>query len=223
MDAIAKFLSYGYGSGYGYGDGSGNGFGDGYGDGDGSGDGSGYGYGDGSGYGSGDGDGDGDGSGYGSGYGSGIKSFNSMPIYSIDGVPTIIYSVKRNIAKSAILQDDLTLLPCYVAKIENSFAHGETIKQAVCDAQSKAFASMPLSDRITRFVNKFRLDVKYYASEFFEWHGVLTGSCKMGREQFCKERGIGMTDQMTVSEFIGYTINSYGGDAIKTLREKYEF
>lgn len=90
---------------YGYGSGSGYGYGDGYGYG------SGYGYGGGYGYGSGDGSGD----------GSGIKSFNGEQIYRIEGVNTLIHSVRGNIAHGAILNGDLTLTPCYIVKQDGFF------------------------------------------------------------------------------------------------------
>ena len=144
---ISRGYGYGYGygsgSGYGYGDGHGSGSGYGHGNGDGDGDGYGYGsgYGDGSGYGSGygygDGHGNGDGSGYGYGYGYGILNYNGHKVYMIDSVPTLIYSVHSNYAKGAILKDDLTLQPCFIAKVGNSFAHAETLKKAFADATGK--------------------------------------------------------------------------------------
>lgn len=111
----------GYGDGYGYdsgnGDGDGDGYGSGYGSGSGYGDGSGYGSGNGSGYG--DGYGNGDGSGNGSGYG--IKSFNGEKVYRIDGVNTIIHSVRGNTAHGEIVNDDLTLTQCYIVKQDGFF------------------------------------------------------------------------------------------------------
>ena len=113
-DRIKTFLSLSSGSG------SGSGSGDGSGDGDGYGDGSGYGDGYGSGDGSGDGDGDGD----------GVKEINGDTVYIVDDVPTIIKSVRANIAQGFILQRDLTLKPCYIVKEQNKFAHGSTLHDA---------------------------------------------------------------------------------------------
>ena len=73
----------------------------------------GYGYDDGSGSGS------GYGYGYGSGYGSGydtIKSINGKKIHCIDGQPTILNSIHKDVARGAILQVDFTLKPCYIVK-----------------------------------------------------------------------------------------------------------
>ena len=224
---IEKFLSVSYGdgsgsgSGSGSGDGSDSGSGSGYGDGSGSG--SGSGYGDGSGSGSGSGSGYGDGSGYGSGDGSGygIKSINGQLIYVIDSTPTIIESAVSNYAKGFVLLYDLTLKPCYIAKVGDYFAHGATLKQAFEDATSKYSKNTPLEDRINLFLEHFKIDKTYLAIEFFKWHNTLTGSCEFGRRNFCQERGIDIDkDYLTITDFIRLTENSYGSEVIKLLKEK---
>ena len=223
-EAIKRFVTVdefpsgsGYGSGYGYGDGSG--YGSGYGDGSGSG----YGYGDGSGYGSGYGDGSGYGSGsgygYGYGYGKNIEYINGQKVYQIDDVPTLIDSAHGNYAKGHILIDDLTTEPCFIAKQGNFFAHGETLKQALADAMEKFTTSQPIEQRIAQFNSKYPdRNVKIPASELFSWHHILTGSCLMGRQQWCQQHGIDyVNDFFTVNEFISLTRNAYGGDIIKQL------
>ena len=228
---IRKFLSISYGYGYGSGDGSGYGsdYGDGYGDGYGSGDGYGYGYGDsygdGYGYGSGDGSGDGYGYGYGSGSGdgSGISEFNGQKVWNIDGVQTIIDSVHDTYAKGSILSRDFTLTPCFIVKAGNCFAHGETLRKAFNDAMAKALKKMPLDERISMFKEQFPdPGVKIHASQLYEWHNTLTGSCEMGRKRFARDHGIDIdTDSLTVREFITLTKDSYGSDAIKELAKAY--
>lgn len=116
-EKIKEFLNISPDSGFGYGSGSGSGFGYGSGYGDGYGSGSGFGFG--SGYGS----DSGDGFGYGDGDGSGLKSFNGNKIYLVDGVNTIVKSIKGNIAKGYILDKDFTINKCYIAKGQNKFAH----------------------------------------------------------------------------------------------------
>ena len=139
----------------------------------------------------------------------------------IDNTPTIIESVVSNYAKGCILSDDLTFNPCYIAKVGDYFAHGETLKQAFEDATSKYSENMPLEDRINLFVEHFKTDKPYLALEFFKWHNILTGSCEFGRRNFCQERGIDIDkDYLTISDFIRLTENSYGSDAIKLLKEK---
>ena len=243
-ELIKSFLTIGYGDGYG----DGSGYGSGYGSGDGSGSGSGYGSGDGSGYGSGDGYGYGDGSGYGDGYahgdgcgsgsgsgsgygyGSGygdllsIKKVGDDNIYDIDGVPTAIDNIKGNIAKGRVLQADMTWEPCYIVRIGNSFAHGETIHDAQRDAQQKHMKSAPIEERLNMFKDRFPdFDEPVPAKDLFDWHNTLTGSCMMGRKQWCKDHGINVdADTFTVKEFIELTKDSYGGETIRKLIGLYK-
>ena len=214
---IKEFLAArsGYGSGYGDGDGDGSGYGDGdgsgYGYGDGDGSGSGYGDGDGSGYGSGSGYGygDGDGSGY------GIKKYDGEDVHMIDGVQTIITAVHGNIAKGFILQGDLTLTPCFIAKVEDCFAHGETVRQAVTDARDKAFEDMPQEERITAFLDAIKPNTEYPVMTMYDWHHRLTGSCEAGRKAFAKDHGIDLSADMTREAFFELTKDAYGGSVIR--------
>ena len=219
-DRIKRFLeiSYGSGSGYGDGDGSGSGSGSGYG----SGSGSGSGYGDGDGDGPGYGYGSGPGYGYGSGYG--LKTLNGHKVYMIDDVATLIYGVHGNMATGVIVQGDLTLKPCYIAKVGDYFAHGDTAHHAAQDANSKYLQNMPEEERINAFIEAHpNKSEKYEASDLFEWHNTLTGSCRMGRENFCNEQGINIEeDSFTIEEFVKLTKDSYGGDIIKQILEAYE-
>ena len=236
-DKIKAFLpvnsgdGYGYGSGYGYGYGDGSGSGYGYGSGDGygygSGSGSGYGSGDGYGYGYGYGDGSGsgygDGSGSGSGYGSGIKRFNRKPVYRIDGVNTLIRSVRGNIAHGAIVNNDLTTTPCYIVKQDNFFAHGETLREAMEALREKLFEDMPEDERIDAFLRETDREKTYPTQYFYDWHHRLTGSCDMGRKQFARENGVDLEHgMMTLTEFLELTKNAYGGDVIRKTISKMQ-
>lgn len=147
---IEKFLNidheciaeYNYGIGYGkdYGSGYGNACGWGSVDGDGSGCGysSGMGYSDQSGNGKGSmytcGTCDEDCSGLGCGeqyYDINIKTYNGQQVYFIDRVLTLIDSIQDNVAKGFIINSDKTTTPCYIVRIGNKFAHGETYTDAM--------------------------------------------------------------------------------------------
>ena len=204
-EKVKAFLSVSSGSGDGYGFGSGFGSGDGYGDGDGSGFGS------------------GSGSGYGSGYGDGIRSFNSEPVYTIDGVPTILRHVRGNVAHSVILNRDLTTTTCYVAKQDNIFAHGATLAKAMDALRDKLFEDMPVEERIAAFLEETEDGRAYPAQYFYDWHHRLTGSCDMGRRQFARDHGIDVdSDTMTLREFLALTKDAYGGSVIRKAMEKLE-
>jgi hypothetical protein len=214
---------YGYGYGYGYGSGSGDGYGDGYGDGSGDGSGDGYGDGSGDGYGDGSGDGYGDGYGSGSGDGSGVKNFNGKAVYQIDGVNTLIRSVRGNTAHGAILNGDLTLTPCYIVKQDNLFAHGETLRGAMEDLRDKLFEDMPEDERIDAFLRETDNEKPYPTQYFYDWHHRLTGSCDMGRKQFAKDHGVDLEHgMMTLAEFLELTKDAYGGDVIRKVIYRME-
>lgn len=200
---ILDFVKVQTGNGFGNGCGCGNGFGNGFGCGNG--------------YGGGYGDG------LGNGNGGGIKGFNGLKVVKVDGLKTIITSVHKGIAKGFILQADMTLKPCYVAKGNNMFAHGNTINEAVISLENKVFANLDVEERILAFKEAFKPDIKYSNKDFYEWHGRLTGSCEMGRNQFAENHNIDIEHgKMTVKEFCNLTENSYGSEIVKMITESYK-
>lgn len=205
---IIEWLSgIGYGSGNGNGSGNGSGSGDGYG--------SGYGNGDGSGYGDGDGSGD----------EVQLKLYENNRVFYIDKVPTIILQIHGNYAKGyTINTDNYQKSECFVAKdnATGKFAHGATLHEAAEALRDKIFNDMSEEDRINAFCKEFEHDKKYKGQVFFDWHHRLTGSCLFGRNQFVKEQGLSLDDEFTVDEFIDICINSYGGETIRQLKEKWE-
>lgn len=227
---IKKFLAVGYGDGCGVGSDNrydpdyngGCGFfgGDGSGRGNGSGHGNrnGAGYGNGSGYDSGGTSGEDDGDGY------GIKSYNGHEVYIIDNLQTIIYSIRGNIAKGATINEDLTITDCYIAKYEDYFAHGNTAKQAMLDAQAKAYQNKPIEERIDHVVGKYPdVDVPIEHSVLFSLHSFLTGSCLFGRQEFAKSHSLDPEHgTMTMREFISLTKDTFGGDNIRQLADAYK-
>ena len=194
-------------------DGNGNGSGNGDGDGNGNGDGDGNGYGFGNGYGDGRGDGDG---------GGGVKEINGHAVYVIDNTRTIITSIHGNVAQGFILEHNTKLVPCYIAKDNNHFAHGKTLREAFTSLQEKLYDDSTEEERIQAFKRKFpSYDTKYSNQDLFVYHHVLTGSCRMGRESFANSRGISLSDETTVREFVQLTKDAYGGDIIKKLPKAY--
>lgn len=233
---IKAFLSatscHGDGYGYSYRDGCGSCLGDGYGCGDGEGYGDGYVYGagpcDGCGYGCGAGGCYGDGYGCGAGpcdgfySGKGVKELNGENVHLVDGLQTIIKSVHGNIAQGFILKSDLTLRPCYIVKENNKFAHGDTLHDAFTSLQEKLYDDSTEEERIEAFVKKFPdYDTPYPNRDLFAYHHVLTGSCRMGRESFCKDKGINLDGSTTVRDFVSLTKDSYGSETIRMLPQAY--
>ena len=167
------------------------------------------------------GSGSGDGDGYGDGYG--IEKINGREVYQIDDTPTLIDSVHGNYAKGSILNSDLTLAPCYIAKCGDYFAHGDTLRQAQEDARRKYEQNLPTEERIRLFMEAYAgLETEVPHKDLFRWHNTLTGSCEMGRREWCKNHGLDPENgKMSVRRFIELTKNSYGGDIIKQLMEAY--
>ncbi len=224
----------------GHGDCDGNGCGYGCGDGFGGYDGSGYGNGSGSGHGGSSGSGNGSGYrwyrddfcdghgnfygyGYGRGIGDGIAVFFGKPVHDVDGVQTIITAVNAGFAKGYVLNSDLTMTPCYIAKGGGRFAHGATLNKAVAALQGKLFEDMPEEKRIAAFIEAHPdKNAKIPARDLWVWHNRLTGSCEMGRNQFAADRGIDIDkDEFTPLEFCEMCKGSYGGDVIRRLEEAY--
>ena len=138
----------------------------------------------------------------------------------IDDVPTIIHAVRGNIARGCIMQQDWSLKPCWVARVGDCFAHGETVHDAWHDAQAKHTQQLPVEERIRMFNEQFPDRDKLVAVKtLYDWHGILTGSCRMGRNEFARSHGIDIEhDTMSVNDFIKLTADSYGGDIIKQLQ-----
>lgn len=211
-DRIKTFVSLDYGyssdSDFAYGIGFYSGYGYGYDEN--FGDGLGFGY------------GDGDGTGVGYGFDDGVKEVNGDTVYIVDGVNTIFKSVRDNIAQGFILQRDLTRKPCYIVKEQNKFAHGDTLHDAFTALQEKLYDDSTEEERIEAFRKKFpEYDTPYPNRDLFAYHHVLTGSCRMGRESFCKDKGIDLNDTTTVREFVNMTKDSYGSYIISKLPVAY--
>ena len=186
-------------------------------------DGCGYGRGNGSGDGYGYGNDYGNGNGYGYGRGcGGVKEINGHAVYVIDNTRTIITSIHGNVAQGFILEHNTKLVPCYIAKDNNHFAHGKTLREAFSSLQEKLYDDSTEEERIRAFKRKFpSYETKYSNQDLFVYHHVLTGSCRMGRESFANSRGISLSDKTTVREFVQLTKDAYGSDIIKKLPKAY--
>lgn len=180
----------------------------------------------GSGFGSGSGSGAGNVSGSGSGDGNlcdCIKAFNGERVWAVNDTPTLIDLILGDYAQGRILCCDLTTESCYVARVDNCFAHGRTLKEAVADAESKATNMRPIEERISRFKESFpSLETQAKGYEFYRWHYTLTGSCTMGRDQFIREHELDMEKEYTVQYFLDITKEAYGGSVIHQLLISYQ-
>ena len=202
MDILSAQIEVFPSTGYGYGDGDGNGYGDGYGDGNG--------------YGNGYGDGNGRSN------GSGIVEIEGYKVYAVDDTPTIITAIHGNVAQGFLLEKNTHLVPCYIAKDGDNFAHGKTLHEAYAALQEKLYDDSTEEERIEAFVEKFpEYDTPYSNEDLYHYHHVLTGSCEMGRQSFKESHGLTLKGTMTVREFVELTKDAYNGDIIKELPKEY--
>lgn len=112
--------------------------------------------------------------------------------------------------------------PCYIVKENNKFAHGDTLHDAFTSLQEKLYNESTEEERIEAFVKKFpNYDTPYPNRDLFAYHHVLTGSCRMGRESFCKDKGINLDGSTTVRDFVSLTKDSYGSETIRKLPQVY--
>lgn len=150
--------------------------------------------------------------------GFGVEVINGYDVHRIDDIPTIITSIRDNVAQGFIVQSDLQLKPCYIVKENNKFAHGETLHDAFTSLQEKLFDDSSEEERLDAFKKKFpEYDVKYDNIDLFKYHHVLTGSCRMGRELFVSRNGLSLDGKTSVREFVKLTKYAYGGDIIQKL------
>lgn len=208
--------AFGYSPSSGYGTGNASGAGTYYG----------FGFGFGHGYGS----GNDSGCGYGTGAisddnvdsNSNLKKYNKNYIFLIDGVYTIIKSIKGNVAKGYILNQDLTIEKTYIVKGNNMFAHGKNLKEAIQSLQNKIFKYMDVDKKINEFIKTFNKVDKYKGTEFFKWHHLLTGSCLQGRNNFIHNKNLDINAKYTVNEFLDIVKDAYGWNIIKKLIKYYK-
>lgn len=151
-------------------------------------------------------------------YCAGIKNICGAQVNIIDGMPTIIRSIHGNAAAGGVLAEDLSLRRCYVVKGGGFFAHGETLREAQESLERKILDNMPTAERIAEFIGRFEPGKKYPARLYYDWHHILTGSCKMGREAFARDHGYDLDkDELTPEEFMELTKDAYGGSVIREL------
>jgi hypothetical protein len=170
---------------------------------------------------SGNGNGNGNGYGDGNGDGDGVSSINNQKVYILDGLQTILTSITQDSAKGFILNKDLTLEPCYIVRNNYHFSHGTTLKEALISLEVKTLLSLPINKRIEMFKNEFKdFNKKVKAFVLYDWHFKLTGSCKMGRNNFIANNNIDLQkDKFSVYEFVKLTKDQYNGEIIKKLIE----
>lgn len=155
-----------------------------------------------------------------------MSEFEGHKVYMVDHVPTCIESVHISMSLSYAIgftvEDYWRRCPTVVAKVAGYFAHGDSLRQAIQDAQEKLLHNIPIEDRIKQFVELYP-DIHQLVpnKKLFDAHHYLTGSCYFGRKQFCKGNGIDLENSMSVADFIRWTCTEFGDEIIHQLAIAY--
>jgi hypothetical protein len=67
------------------------------------------------------------------------------------------------------------------------------------------------------FLKEFSKKEKMSVKELYDWHGLITGSCRFGRSAFQKEHHLKDSDELTLKQFVALTQDAFGGAKIKEL------
>ena len=136
---------------------------------------------------------------------------------------TCITHVNGRYAVGFTIKDNSVKVPCFIARVENFFAHGENLHEAFDAAYDKEMEAKPVEQRVAEVVKKHPDPTKEIPNkELFNLHHVLTGSCEFGRRQFCERYGIDLEGSMTMEDFCKITSNDYGKEAIGLLAKAYK-
>ncbi len=140
-------------------------------------------------------------------------------VYYIDEIPCVINSIKSDYALVEVIEyNGLNTSSMYVAKKDGFFAHGHTLEEAIKDANEKWMVSQTVEEKIEQFKIQFKKGILYKAQLFYDWHTLLTGSCKAGKDMWISQKGISLEGDMTVAQFIDITKNEYGAEIIRRLQ-----
>jgi len=138
-----------------------------------------------------------------------LKSKNNT-IKIIDGIATVVRK-KRKLGEFQIYQGKIfnNNEKCFVAERGEVFAHAQTSKQAVEDANFKYLSHNYDISYVTEEINKTKT---MSVSQF----RLITGACKMGCDNFLKNKNIQETI-LPLEKALVLIKDQYGWDRIKEL------
>jgi len=120
-----------------------------------------------------------------------------------DGIERKLVSKKKTGDVTIFKVSDFHGKESFVVKRGGSFAHGETVKEAMNDLKFK------ISDRDTTRFKSWTLETIATQDEMIEAYRKITGACAAGVKGFLEQRKL--PKKLTVLEVIGETQGCYGG------------
>ena len=151
-----------------------------------------------------------------------ILTYNGEPVYVVDGIPCVFQSIHDTLAKVAVIsKTDFTSQTAFIAEFNGFFAHGETVRDALLSAKEKYYRNIDFEAKKAELKALFSrsADKKLSVRTLYEWHGMLTGSCCFGRDEFIRTHTFKYDDRLTLKEFVNLTAAHFGGEKIKELLE----
>lgn len=149
-----------------------------------------------------------------------ILTYEGEPVYTVDGIPCIFQSVHDTWAKVSVIRTtDFTVFTAFIGKCKGFFAHGKTVREALQDAKEKFYLNIDFEQKKAELKRLFSrsADKKLPVRTLYDWHGMLTGSCRFGRNEFMRDHTLKDDDRLTLKEFVNLTAEYFGGQKIQEL------
>ena len=98
----------------------------------------------------------------------------------------------------------------------------QTLRNALQDAKEKDYRNIDFETKKEELKRLFlrSADKKLPVRTLYEWHGILTGSCRFGCDEFMRTHTLKNDDRLTLNEFINFTAAHFGGNKIQQLLNK---
>lgn len=157
------------------------------------------------------------------GNGIGIKYLNGHEVKNINGVPTIVTDKHTDYSKAYKLHHNIHLDPCFISECNGYIEHGKTMEEAAMAATLTYFRKIPLALRVEEFIKHYPdPNAVTTMKEFCVWHGRLTGSCEIGRSEFCFQNNLPPSKEVVVIEVLHAVRDAYMPDIINAVIECYK-
>lgn len=140
-----------------------------------------------------------------------------------DGIFSIILEERKGVKKLLLNRESsIKRREIYLISKNGLSAHGDTLKLAKEALEKKILNSKEWIDNINLFIEFCKNKEVILNSDLFDWHFKITGSCELGRRQFCETHKIDLKDSMTLDDFIKLTEKQYGSERINVLKTIYK-
>jgi hypothetical protein len=151
-----------------------------------------------------------------------LQKFKGKRVYYFDDIPCIVHKVKydRDYLQVEVIENDLhTTRMAFIVYKGGEIAHGDTLEEAENAALEKYYSGKDFEELAALFISTCpSLEQKEKVSDLYRWHGLLTGSCKFGRDRWMRERSLTFEDEMTVGEFL--SIPDFNSERLLRVKNK---